>query len=242
MDLVLIKVFLEDQIHPNEKAQSVIFKNIWEMLEPNAQIKSKYKFVSFKTFPPFLTTWLTFALAAVPVTTGSIWATVRTTSLMTDIAFAEWAILTVSLTVWVASHKLDLSQVICKRLLILEKKKRNSALFSSILALVITCFLGGVFFAVSFYITLSLNLLGKPDSYLYPPNLLFNKQRYHDVSHRFKNFRSSKTLHGYQFYKYFFVVFLEISLFLNFDPLASFLRLCCFLVSLFLFIYFFFSV
>ena len=26
--------FLEDQIHPNEKAQTIIFKNIWEMLEP----------------------------------------------------------------------------------------------------------------------------------------------------------------------------------------------------------------
>ena len=26
--------FLEDQIHPNEKAQTIIFKNIWKMLEP----------------------------------------------------------------------------------------------------------------------------------------------------------------------------------------------------------------
>lgn len=106
----------------------------------------------FNLKSPFAKTWLTFFFASIPAVFGSVWATIRTTSLMSNVTVAEWAILSVSLTVVGCISQLGLKPGYMQEVTDVGKNNRLSALATATFTLVISGFFGGATLGLIFYI------------------------------------------------------------------------------------------
>ncbi len=97
-------------------------------------------------------------LAAIPLTIASIWATVRTTNLMDDITLAEWAILTISLTVICCISQIGFKPGYMQEVTDVGKENRLPALYTSIIMLMFTGLVGGLLLTIIFSALHSINL------------------------------------------------------------------------------------
>ena len=107
---------------------------------------------------PFSKTWLTFLLASIPVIAGSVWATVRTTNLMSNVTLAEWAILTVSLTVVGCISQLGMKPGYMQEVTDIGKSNRIPALMTATLFLSLTGLISGGILVFIFFILYKLSL------------------------------------------------------------------------------------
>ena len=171
----------------------------------------------------FAKTWLTFLIASVPVITGNVWATIRTTNLMSNVTLAEWAILTVALTVVGCISQLGMKPGYMQEVSDIGKDRRLSALKSATITLSITGLIGGIALVFVFFILYKLtfweNILAV---FILPLHcVLTNAVMMFHTDLRILG-KASLLARLSIFQIPVFICFLEICLIYQLDPLSSF--------------------